>query len=99
MTDTPSTAQYLTREQVHALIDAAKPGRDRLFIRVAWETGARVSEIVTLRYLNVMAEEKLLLLGVGKTARFVPISDSLVVDVEIQSHSELVFDFNRQSGF
>jgi len=40
--------KYLTCEQVVALIGACERSRDRLILRVFWETGVRVSELTSL---------------------------------------------------
>ena len=39
---------YLTPEEAHQLINASDNERDRLFLRLLWETGVRVSEAVSL---------------------------------------------------
>lgn len=44
---------FCTLEEGHAIIDAAGSERDRLLLRVLWETGARVSEVVALRECDV----------------------------------------------
>ncbi len=40
--------KYLTREQVRELLAACRPGRDRLMVEVMWQTGVRVSELLSL---------------------------------------------------
>lgn len=40
--------KYLTRDQVQALLAACGRPRDRLLVRVLWETGVRVSELMSL---------------------------------------------------
>jgi len=40
--------KYFTRDQVTLLLSACKRPRDRLILRVLWETGVRVSELVSL---------------------------------------------------
>jgi integrase len=105
--------QYLTRDQVHRLIDAAKPGRDRLFIRVAWETGARVGELVALTFGSVSAKFDC----IHFNGREVPISASLAAELKgifareelREGHpvseelrrvmSKLLFDFNRGTAY
>ena len=44
---------YITPEEAHQLIDAADNGRDRLFLRLLWETGQRVSEAVNVKLVDV----------------------------------------------
>ena len=43
-----SLPYYLTPDEARALIDAAENDRDRLFLRLLWETGVRVSEAVRI---------------------------------------------------
>jgi integrase len=40
--------KYLTRDEVQALLGACERPRDRLLLRVLWETGLRVSELGSL---------------------------------------------------
>ena len=40
--------KYLTREQVGELLAACRAGRDRLMVEVMWQTGVRVSELLSL---------------------------------------------------
>jgi integrase len=40
--------KYLTRDQVALLLGACGRPRDRLILRVLWETGMRVSELTSL---------------------------------------------------
>ena len=44
---------YLTPEVAHQLIDAVEQERDRLFLRLLWETGARVSEAIIINLGDV----------------------------------------------
>ena len=44
---------YLTQGEAHALIDAADNKRDRLVMRLLWETGVRVSEAITVNVGDV----------------------------------------------
>ena len=51
---------YLAPQEAHQLIDAPtiiKNERDRLFIRLLWETGVRVSEAIRLRLQDVQILE------------------------------------------
>ena len=40
--------KYLTRDEVQALLGACERPRDRLLLRILWETGLRVSELGSL---------------------------------------------------
>ena len=68
---------YLTPEEAHQLIDAADNERDRLFLRLLWETGVRVSEAVALTLGNV-GRDGIRVLGKGNVERVVYIRDGLV---------------------
>jgi integrase/recombinase XerD len=59
--------------EVHKLIDAASPGRDRLMLQVGYYGGLRVSEIVSLIWRQVIArdsgEAQIEVLGKGSKVR------------------------------
>ena len=44
---------YLTPAEVHKLIEVTEGERDRLLLRLLWETGARISEAIGLTLGNV----------------------------------------------
>ena len=50
----------LAPEDVLAVIDAAPSERDRLLLRVLWATGARISEALTLRAMDVRRDSLVL---------------------------------------
>src|SRR3982074_1349777 len=50
----------LAPEDVLVLIDAAPSERDRLLLRVLWATGARVSEALALRPVDVQRDHLVL---------------------------------------
>ena len=68
---------YLTPEEAHQLIDSAENERDRLFLRLLWETGVRVSEAIALR-LGDVGRDGIRVLGKGSVERVVFVQDSLV---------------------
>ncbi len=68
---------YLTPEEAHELVEAAETERDRLFLRLLWETGLRVSEAVALVLENV-GRDGMRVLGKGNVERVVYIQHSLV---------------------
>ena len=68
---------YLTPEEAHQLIDAAQNERDRLFLRVLWETGMRVSEAIRLK-LGDVSRDGIRVMGKGSVERVVFIQDGLV---------------------
>lgn len=49
---------YLSKEEVKSLIEATESLRDRLICRLLVSTGVRVSELVTLRLMDVSPEER-----------------------------------------
>ncbi len=61
---------YLTPEEAHQLIDAPQNHRDRLFLRLLWETGVRVSEAVKIRLADV-GRDGVRVLGKGVVERVV----------------------------
>ena len=71
---------YLTPKEVHLLIDACQNDRDRLFCRLLWETGLRVSEAIRLR-LEAVGREGIRVLGKGATERVVFVQDILVAAI------------------
>ncbi len=83
---------YLTRDQVHQLIAACKRPRDRLLIAVAWQTGARVSELIDIRRGDIDFTNRQIRLRTLKKRtdrrrrrplahRWIPVQDSLVADL------------------
>src|SRR5919199_607885 len=50
----------LTPEDVLTVIDAASSERDRLLLRVLWATGARISEALALRPMDVRRDSLVL---------------------------------------
>src|SRR5712691_11256283 len=50
----------LSPEEVRAVIGAASSDRDRLLLRVLWATGARISEVLALRPMDVRRDSLVL---------------------------------------
>src|SRR5260370_15054648 len=50
----------LSPEEVRAVIAAPRGERDRLLLRVLWATGARISEVLTLRPMDVQRDSLIL---------------------------------------
>ena len=71
---------YLTPEEAHQLIDAAENERDRLFLRLLWETGARVSEAISLR-LGDVGRDGIRVRGKGDVERVVFVQEGLVAAI------------------
>ena len=68
---------YLTVEEAHKLVDVADTERDRLFLRLFWETGVRVSEAIALT-LGDVGRDGIRVLGKGNVERVVFVQDGLV---------------------
>lgn len=91
--DRATLPQYLTREQVHELVDkGCRRDRDRYFTRVAFETGGRVSELLGLVRSDVDISNRQIRLRTLKRrtdrrrkqvelARWIPVSHSLCADL------------------
>ncbi|HDD68973.1 MAG TPA: hypothetical protein ENG61_01275 [Candidatus Korarchaeota archaeon] len=58
--------RVLSREEVERLISAGKSERDRLLLRLLYATGARVSEISSLRWEDVNLKERTAIIRGGK---------------------------------
>jgi len=67
---------YLTPEEVHKLIDIVENERDRLFLRLLWETGVRVSEAIRIK-LGDVGRDGIRVLGKGNVERVVFVQDTL----------------------
>src|ERR1051326_4299757 len=50
----------LSPDDIKAVIDAATSERDRLLLRVLWATGARISEVLALRPMDVQRDHLIL---------------------------------------
>ena len=71
---------YITPEEAHELIDAAENDRDRLFLRLLWEMGLRVSEAIKVKLVDV-GREGIRVLGKGGVERVVFVQDALVAAI------------------
>lgn len=72
--------RMLTEEEVQRLIRAAPAGRDRLFLRFLYLTGARVSEACNVRWRDVSIQDGravVTLYGKGGKTRWVPLPTHL----------------------
>ena len=71
---------YLTPDDVHRLMVVAKNERDRLFFRVLWEGGLRVSEAARLR-LEDIGRHGIRVLGKGSVERGGFVQEGLVTSI------------------
>lgn len=90
--DSRALPQYLNRSQVGELVAACRIERDRLFVRVGFETGGRVSELIEIRLSDVDLTHRQIRLRTLKRRRdlrrkraeafrWIPVSDSLCADL------------------
>ncbi len=80
-----SLPYYLTPEEAHALIDAAENERDRLFLRLLWETGVRVGEAIRIT-LGDVGRDGIRVFGKGSVERVVFVHDTLVANILFYAH-------------
>lgn len=81
---------FLSEHQLQQLLDlpdtsSTKGLRDRLLMIVMYETGARLSEVTSIRYSDFIKNDAgyvCELLGKGKKKRIVPVSDKVMAHVE-----------------
>lgn len=73
----------LAPAEVARLLDAAKPGRDRLLLQVAYGCGLRVSELVHLQVADIDSARMVIHVRQGKGAkeRLVPLSPRLLQEL------------------
>ena len=72
--------EILAQDEVRSLLAAVTDGRDRVMITIAYACGLRVSELASLRIVDVDGARKLLHIhaGKGRKDRLVPLTDSLL---------------------
>ena len=80
---------YITSDEAHQLIGAATSDRDRLFLRVLWETGLRVSEAINVKLVDV-GREGIRVLGKGNVERVVFVQDSLVAAILFYAQEQAI---------
>jgi len=73
-------AKLLDPEHVRALLEAAPIGHDRLLVRLLYTAGLRISEAVTIRYLD-LGRGRITVLGKGHKTRTIVVPESLVEDL------------------
>ena len=80
---------YITPEEAHRLIGAAENDRDRLFLRLLWETGLWVSEAISVR-LGDVSREGVRVLGKGSVERVVFVQDALVAAILFYAQEQAI---------
>ena len=71
---------YLTSDEARKLVEVTENERDRLFLRLLWETGVRVSEAIGLKLTDV-GRNGIRVLGKGRVERVVFVQDALVAAI------------------
>ena len=80
---------YLTPEEAHQLIDAAKNERDHMLLRMLWETGVRISEAIRIK-LGDVSRDGVRVLGKGNVERVVFVQDGLVAAILFYAQEHLL---------
>lgn len=93
----------LTRKDVEKMIDAAKGLRNKTFIAMLYESGCRISELLTLIVKDVIFDDNGAILKVrGKTGerriRILAYSGLLCDLIKEKKDDEKVFDINYDNG-
>jgi integrase/recombinase XerD len=73
-----SRVQYLTEEEYIHLVTAAKHPEHKLLMRIMWETGLRISEVLHLTYTDIYPDGINIIAGKGGKQRFVPCQASII---------------------
>jgi site-specific recombinase XerD len=70
----------LSPEEVLRVLDAARPGRDRVLLQTAYACGLRISELVRLRVADIDSARMVVVVrqGKGQKDRLVPLSPRLL---------------------
>jgi site-specific recombinase XerD len=76
--------EVLTKEEVRKLIKAARSLRDKTLLSIAYDTGARISEVMQLRWIDIDRAQKVIHIrcGKGKKERQVLLSNKLLLLLE-----------------
>ena len=93
----------LTRQEVRALINAAKTKRNRLFIQFLYSTGCRVSEAVKLQTVDLNLKERIAMVkgGKGNKDRMIILSKEWIKEVKKYLKRKKVksqFVFSKKNG-
>ena len=80
---------YLTPEEAHGLVDATENDRDRMLLRLLWETGVRISEGIRVK-LGDVSRDGIRVLGKGGAERVVFVQDGLVTAILFYAQENLL---------
>ncbi len=73
--------RILEEPEMKALMLAASPGRDRAFVRLMYSSGARVSELCRLRWIDLAQPGRMSLLGKGSKVRTLVVPQKVLDEV------------------
>lgn len=73
--------RILEEPEMKALFEAASPGRDRAFVRLMYASGARVSELCMLRWVDLNQPGRMSVLGKGSKTRTLIVPQHILNDV------------------
>jgi len=73
--------RILEKPEVAALVEAAKPGRDRAFLRLMYVSGARISELCKLRWVDIRQPGRMTVLGKGRKVRTIVVPQKVLDEV------------------
>lgn len=94
--------KVLRKEDTMKLINAAKRDRDRLFLLLMYATGARVSEVCGMKWVDftyqASGKVQVTILGKGSKTRSVLIPDSVWTELQTLRGGEKLFAFTRHQA-
>lgn len=73
--------RILEEPEMKALFEAASPGRDRAFLRLMYCTGARISELCKLRWVDLQQPGRMTVLGKGRKVRTLVVPPAILAEV------------------
>jgi integrase/recombinase XerD len=73
--------RILEEPEMKQLFEAALPGRDRAFLRLMYASGARVSELCGLRWVDLAQPGRMTVLGKGKKVRTLVVPPAILAEV------------------
>lgn len=75
--------RILEEPEMVALFEAAPPGRDRAFLRLMYVSGARISELVKLRWCDLQQPGRMTVLGKGTKVRTLVVPPTILSEVRV----------------
>lgn len=95
--------RILEEPEMVALFEAAPPGRDRAFLRLMYVSGARISELVKLRWCDLQQPGRMTVLGKGSKVRTLVVPPTILSEVRVlkpqgAALTDPVFTSKRRPG-